>query len=104
MFNPNENSPGGNVFTLPSAMTIETVESVSDNLKQMRIQPPTLVLNAAQTEILTTPGIQLLLSLAKTLQEQGIALVLTEPRAIFAQSFEQLGLAKQYASWEAKHD
>ncbi len=86
---------------LPSAMTIETVDALASTLKEKEFAPPVLILDAEQTEIITTPGIQLLLSLAKSLEVRGIGLAITKQRTSFIQAFEQLGLAACLSEWEA---
>ena len=88
-------------FSLPAAMTIDTVEALATELKQLDLKPLALVLDASHTEIITTPGIQLLLALSKMLESRGIALGVHEPKAMFVQTFEQIGLATQFSQWEA---
>ena len=92
------------VFTLPSAMTIDSIEALCAQLKQLECTPPRLTLDAASTEIITTPGVQLLLALAKTLATRGIDLAVTGPRPSFTRTFDQLGLSAQFTQWEVTND
>lgn len=97
-----ENATGvARVFTLPSAVTIQNIEEVAQQLKALQLaQGEMLVLDAMQTEIITTPGIQLILALSKTLEQNGNSLAIMKPRESFNQSFDALGLASQLSQWE----
>ncbi len=84
-------------FALPASLTIETVEDVLAALKERAGNR--LTLDASATESLSTPGAQLLLSLAKRLTANGGALTITGEKPAFSQAFEQLGLASHFAAW-----
>lgn len=90
-------------FALPAAMTIAAMEDVCAELKKLEPTPPALVLDAAATEILTTPGAQLLLSLAKRLEAGGVALSIINANATFFQALGQLGLSAQGDQWRSAH-
>lgn len=80
-------------FVLPAVMTIETVAALAEELKQLPAGVVTL--DGSKTEILTTPGVQLLLSLQKNLSDAGGKLVLTQSQPIFTSAFAALGLTPQ---------
>jgi anti-anti-sigma regulatory factor len=84
-------------FALPTVMTIETAEDLLATLKERATGA--LTLDASATETLTTPGVQLLISLAKKLEAAGGKLLITGEKPAFAQVFEQLGLASHLTSW-----
>ena len=89
-------------YSLPTAMTIETVEAVVADLKQLSVQSSTLTLDASETEIITTAGAQVLLSFAKALEVKGANLAVKNARPSFSHTFLQLGLAHHFLKWEAK--
>lgn len=84
---------GGISFTLPSVMTIETVESIAAELKQLPLAEKTgLTLDAALVESITTPGLQLIVSLERTLAAQGGTFAIHGQREGFARTFRDAGL------------
>lgn len=91
-------------FTFPETVTIQNVEAVADDVKKLSLQSgETLTLDAGNTAAITTPGIQLTLSLAAALEQNGGKLVIANPKQEFKQSFEALGLAQKFSQWEATH-
>ena len=88
-------------FSLPAAITIETVNMLHGELKQLLSDESafSLTVDAAQTEIITTPGIQLLLSLDKALKQSGSRMVLSNAPEIMKKSFQGLGLEAQLGKW-----
>ncbi len=81
------------LFTLPPTMTIETAESLAAELKQLPLAEKTqLTLDASQVEHITTAGLQLILSLEKTLSAQGGVLKMHGKRSGFIQAFHDAGL------------
>jgi anti-anti-sigma regulatory factor len=91
-------------FALPSALTIETVEGLAAELAEVDFKAPRATLNASRTETITTPGIQLLIALAKTLEARGIALAITAANPSVMHTFAQLGLAALFSQWEVLSD
>jgi anti-anti-sigma regulatory factor len=79
-------------FTLPAIMTIETVEPLAVEFKQLPLTDKnSLVLDAAQVENITTPALQLIVSLEKTLATQGNTLIIANPRDALIQACRDLG-------------
>jgi len=78
-------------FRLPAHVTIETVESVLLELQEMDLSDE-FILDATQVEIITTPGLQLLVSLEKTLSIQGGALVISGTAQPFVHALRDAGL------------
>lgn len=86
------------VFVLPEALTIENVAEVAAGIRAL--QPGkgmVLTIDAAQTDIITTPGVQLLLSLSSAMQGQGGKLLIVRPRESFVLACNALGVASQLA-------
>ena len=83
----------GLCFVLPIDMTIETVEAVASELKQ-RVDGGgvNLTLDATQVETITTPGLQLIASVEKTLKARGGKLVINGTREAFMRAFADAGL------------
>lgn len=80
-------------FMLPPAMTIEGVENLAAELKQLPLAEKThLALDASQVENITTPGLQLIISLEKTVTAQGGTLTITHMRDLFIHNFKDAGL------------
>lgn len=74
-------------------MNIETAELLAAELKQLPLEEKTsLALDASQVEIITTPGLQLIVSLGKTLEAQGGTLLITGRKQAFDDAFRDAGL------------
>lgn len=64
-------SAATSVFSLPAILTIQTVSDVANALRQADFkEDTTFVVDASLVEVITTPGIQLLLSLSSALQRK----------------------------------
>jgi anti-anti-sigma regulatory factor len=82
-------------FALPPMMTIETAEAVAAVFKELPIaEEMILTLDASHVERLTTPGIQIILSLEKTLAEHGGTLVVNGRQESFVHVFQDMGLQR----------
>ncbi len=80
-------------FTLPPMMTIETAEALCAELKQIPLIGKTgLILDASEVEHITTPGLQLIVALEKTLSTQGGALSITNKKDWFIRALQDAGL------------
>ena len=90
-------------FILPTALTIETVESVLGNLKTAPLTSGRLIVDAAGVEIITTPGVQIVLALAQSLMQAGGKLTISQPSAAFTQAFATLGLGNKLTEWSSNH-
>lgn len=55
-------------FTLPSHLTIETAEPLTAALKEVATSATGLTLDASGVEVMTSPGLQLMISLSKTMR------------------------------------
>ena len=81
------------LFVLPAMMTIESVETLAAEMKQLPLAEKTrLRLDASHVENITTPGLQLIISLEKTLAAQGGALTIQGKRDSFINAFKETGL------------
>ena len=82
-------------FTLPALMTIEAAEVLAAELRQLPLAEKThLALDASRLENISTPGVQLILSLKKTLSSRGVALAINGQRDSFIRSLNEMGLGK----------
>ena len=88
-------------FLLPVEMTIENAEKLTAEFKKVlgdgRVS---LTLDASQVENITTPGMQLIAALGKTLQQRGGALVIDGKGAGFTRAFADVGLENLIATRE----
>ena len=91
-------------FTLPESVTMETVESVAAAIRQLPLEKSDIfMLNAASTQAITTPGVQLVLAAAKTVESRGGLFLIIQPQAAFTQSFKDLGLGGWLKQREASN-
>ena len=80
-------------FVLPAVMSIDTAESLAGEFKQLPLAEKTLLtLNAAGVEYITAPGLQLLVSLEKTLAGLGGALDIHGANEAFTGACRDTGL------------
>ncbi len=80
-------------FELPPVMTIEAAESLAAELKQLPLtENTTLHLDASRVEHITTPCLQLIVSLGKTLAIQGGSLTIQGQKDSFTRAFRDTGL------------
>jgi anti-anti-sigma regulatory factor len=98
-------SQSGNAdFSLPPSVTIENIEALANEIRTLGFGPAgTLTLDAAAIEMITTPGVQLLLSLHKTLSESGGKLAVKNSNESFAQPFQALGFGEHLSAWSGAH-
>ena len=80
-------------FVLPPTMTVENAEALAAELKQLPLAEKTcLTLDAAGVQTITTPGLQLIAALQKTLADQGGTLSITGQPEHFIRAFKDTGL------------
>lgn len=95
-----ETTAENNTLTLvvPPALDIINAESFLTSLKDTA--PDTaLTLNAEKVERITTPGVQLLLSIDSTLTKGGGKLTLQSPSEIFNNALIDLGFEDKLNEW-----
>ena len=81
-------------FILPPMMTIEAVDQLADAIRKLPVSGKNSVtLDASCVENITTPGVQLLVSLAATLATQDISLIFNGKSEVFTRAFSDTGLA-----------
>lgn len=83
-------------FSLPVALTIQTVEALAEQFSAIEGD---FIFDASATEILTTPGIQLLLSADASAQTSGKHLHILNARESLAYPMHLLGLEATWAAW-----
>ena len=80
-------------FALPPVMTIEMAEALAAELMRLPIAENTsLTLDATRVESITTPGLQLIVSLEKALAVQGGTLTICGARDAFIHACKNAGL------------
>lgn len=81
-------------IALPAVLTIEAVEILAAEFKQLVLENDThLQLDASAVERVTTPGIQLIVSLEKTVTDAGGILDIIGGKEEFNNAFADVGLA-----------
>lgn len=88
-------------FALPSALTIETVEALLASLRDVPLGAEGIALEAGKVESITTPGVQVIVSLSKSLEQMGGKLKIEQPSAALTQAFQTLGLGEQLTQWSS---
>lgn len=101
---PQETTTKERSFTLPAILDLETVETVvKETAPWLEEQGLTLTLDASPVDIIMAPGVQLLLSINKTLVQSGGKLIVKQPSEFFVSIFKSLGLLTLLAQWENPH-
>ena len=81
------------IFKLPPVITIETVEALASELKQLPLsEKNSLTLDASNVENITTPGLQLIISLEKTFAARGGTLIINGQKDFFLRALSEVGL------------
>jgi len=91
---------------LPPTLTIDTVELFVTELSEKLASQPQVIADASGLTLITTPGLQALLSLHQTLQLDGSSLTVTHMSPEIVQVFAQAGLqavAKQWTETPSPH-
>jgi anti-anti-sigma regulatory factor len=84
-------------FILPAALTIETVESTAGALlAALPAAGDNLMLDASLTEIITSPGIQLLHALGRSLEKAGGHLFITPAHPAVVKAFNDAGIQETF--------
>ncbi len=80
-------------YILPSNMNIEDIESLAGELKNLRLSVKShLILDASKIESITTAGLQLIVSLDKSIAASGGSLSLVNGSAVFMEIVKDEGL------------
>ena len=90
---------GTRVIELPPIMDISTAASVKELFLEGLGGGVDLVLNAEAIEKCTSPGIQLLVALDKSLASQQHRMAIENPSEIFESACKLTGLEEQYNQW-----
>ncbi|MCP5361818.1 MAG: STAS domain-containing protein [Hyphomicrobiales bacterium] len=92
-------SGSGGTFVLPASMDITYVSRLHDEMCKRVDVDGDVELDAEGVERLTTPCVQVLLSLAKTLEGRGKSLKITAASEAFSAAMYDLGLCTQMEQW-----
>lgn len=89
-------------LALPAQLTIENVEQFFDALRNIDTKVCSdIVLDAKNLKDMTTPGLQLLVSYARTLEKDGKQLKLRDVPSAVVDMFNLYGLGDQINTWSA---
>lgn len=83
-------------ITLPPTMDITTVQLWHDNLQQYSNN---ISINASAVEKITSPAIQLLVSLYKNIEQSGNHLWIEQQSSAFTEAFRDFGLIALLQKW-----
>ena len=86
-------------YELPANISIQTIEFVASEFAKLVFEKKPLVVDAAKLEVLTTPGVQLFVSVANTLEKDSCTFVIINAGNNIINVFETLGFKDQYLKW-----
>jgi anti-anti-sigma regulatory factor len=88
------------VEVLPAALDASNIESIYKIfLSLSKKKTKEVTLDASAVERLTTPAVQLLLSLAKTLHNTDMQFSILQPSVVFDEVFDDMGLSVELEDW-----
>jgi anti-anti-sigma regulatory factor len=88
-------------FALPASITLEEAPALAEALRALPLQEnQALKLDASAVEVITTPGIQLILALGLSRAQHGGQLQLAAPSSALVDSFLALGLGAELQALE----
>ncbi len=93
-------------YKLSSALTIDSVENLANVLKAFLVENnknPCLALDASGVEVITTPGVQMIIALGKILERHSGKLEINNPTEVFVKAFETLGLRHLLQKWSVNN-
>lgn len=79
-------------FALPPNMNIENIEAIANQLKNLVANKANITLDASNVENITTPGVQLVIALEKSLSAMGKFLTVMGGGEHFTAAFKDIGL------------
>lgn len=88
-------------MSLPAMLDIAATHSFFSELKALvESEPESIIADGAEVKRITTPCVQLLLALSKTMDE-GKQFGLAHPSDVMKEVFADLGLTETLGTWEA---
>ncbi len=88
------------IYTLPSIADLTHVKELhSEWLKALKSSPKQISINCGEVGRITTPVIQLMLSLALTADKKKIKFSVLQPSEAFEEAMHELGLKSELATW-----
>ncbi|MFN7038198.1 MAG: lipid asymmetry maintenance protein MlaB [Alphaproteobacteria bacterium] len=95
-----EQKTESNIIILPEDSTISTITEIYSSLKDKIERQKDFIIDASKVTQITTPFLQLIIALHKTLSEiNGGKLEIKNPSTQFKQVINDLGLSEQLNIW-----
>lgn len=91
------------ILALPASLDFADTEALLPTLREAAAGTTVCVLECGAAERISTPAVQMLLSLEKTLRQQNGALTLRAPSPALARAFADLGLGENLNRWSKEH-
>jgi len=85
-------------FKLPNTLMMDNVAEIAQQLKEASHMASVIILDAQELDRISTPGLQLLLALQKTLEAKGGRLQVGTGAAL-REACERCGLADYWVQW-----
>lgn len=89
-------------FELPEKIDVTVIEEVYSSLNNIISSDKKIILDASKVEKITTPGVQLLLSAARSMGDNSGNFCINNPSENFINVFSDLGLSSQLNKWTEK--
>lgn len=83
------------VYKLGAVMNIAHAEKMSLGVKKYMANSNKRIFDASEVERITTPCLQLLLSIAKLSKEDGVEFQVKSPSDVFSKAVEDLGMSNE---------
>ena len=90
----------GALYNLPQSIDISTASDVLDGIKKVYSKDSDFIIEGSEVGKITTPGVQLILSLATTVEKNNKKFTLKDASENMVAAFEDLGLSKQLNEWK----
>lgn len=87
-------------LNVPEVVDIKNVEAFLSSVRDAMANSNDIELDCSKVERMTTPGIQVILSAAKTAVEKGGKITLKDPSENMTVIFNDLGLSEQLQEWK----
>ena len=87
------------VLTLPAVLDLNNAAGLKTSLRDRFEKDDAIVIDCSEVTRITTPAVQILLSLGKSIGPEGPTPVFLRPSEAFCSAFRDLGLQDQLSSW-----
>ena len=87
------------ILTLPAVLDLNSASALRASLRDVFERTETVALDCSQVSRITTPAVQILLSLTKSMDTTGHRPTFITPSEAFRSAFRDLGLQDHLSHW-----